>query len=52
MYVMYFYRNDSEVYVLMFAVGISLVLIMVRETGFLGLIAMVLMWPMYICYIV
>lgn len=42
MYVIFWYGNDSEVYVLMFGVGISLVLIMVRETRLLGLIVMVL----------
>jgi hypothetical protein len=42
MYVMYFYGNDSEVYILIFGVGISLVLIMVRETRLIGVIVMVL----------
>lgn len=42
MYVMYFYGNDNEVYILMFGVGISLVLIIVGETRLIGLIAMVL----------
>lgn len=41
-YVIYFYRNDNEVYVLMFGVGVSLVLIMVGETGLIGLITIVL----------
>jgi hypothetical protein len=52
MYVMYLYGNDSEVYILIFGVGISLVLIMVGETGLIGLIAMVLIWPIYIPYVV
>lgn len=43
MYVIYFYGNDSEVYILMFGVGISLVLIIVGETGLIGLMAIVLM---------
>jgi len=52
MYVIYFYGNDSEVYILIFGVGISLVLLIIGETGLLGLMAMVLIWPIYISYVV
>jgi hypothetical protein len=48
---MYFYGNDSEVYVLMFRTGMSLVLIMVGETGLLGLMVIVLIWPIYLAYL-
>lgn len=42
-YVIYFYGNDSEVYMVMFRVGVSLVLIIVGETGIVGLVVMTLM---------
>lgn len=36
---------------LIFRVGISLVLVMVGETGIIGLVVIVLIWPGYLAYI-
>jgi hypothetical protein len=51
LYVIFFYGNDNEVYILIFRVGISLVLVMVGESGLLGIIVITLSWPGYLVYI-
>lgn len=51
MYVIFWYGNDSEVYILIFGVGVSLVLIIVGESRFLRLVVMTLIWPGYVVYL-
>jgi len=42
MYVIYWYRNDSEIYILIFRVGISVILIIMGESGVIRLIVIML----------
>jgi len=51
MYVIFWYGNDSEVYLVLFRVGVSFLLIAVGDSGLLGILVVVLIWPGYMAYL-
>jgi hypothetical protein len=43
LYVIYYYGNDAEVYVVIFRVGISLIMVIVGDSGMIRLMVLIMM---------